>query len=298
MPDCSKMKYTTEAILLDSDFPFAFYNGVGFQADSDEAYMHNHVCLELNLAVSNGKYIIGENEYEIKKGDIFIINNYEYHVAFNASKGVMLKVIVFDADLVLNNESLDYQYIKAFYEWKSDFKHKLPAENPLSEKIARLFEEIEEEWKNQAVGYKLVIKAQLMKMLALIYRGFELSASHSQNVSQFQNDYIRIVKAIEYIDRNFCQELKLSDLAEMVHMNQNYFSTFFSKTMNCPVSTYILRRRLRKACVLLTSSKNRIVEIALDCGFNNVPYFNRTFHREFGITPQEYRKNLSKPKIQ
>lgn len=288
------MEYITEPILLDPSFPFEFYNGVEFQKSGDSSYMHNHVCLEINYAVSSGVYFIGKNEYPIEKGDIFIINNYEYHAAFNDSKGVMLKVIVFDADLIWRNESTDYQYIKAFYEQKSDFNHRLSGDNELSPKIAELFEETEREWNCRSAGYKLVIKALLLKILALIYRGFEKSEFHSEHVSQFQNDYIRIVNAIEYIDNNFKEPIQLSKLAEIVYMNPNYFSTFFSKTMNCSVTEYVLELKMRHACLLLTTSGDKISEIAVKSGFDNISYFNRAFKKKFGITPQEYRSNALK----
>lgn len=110
---------------------------------------------------------------------------------------------------------------------------------------------------------------------------------------RFQNEYIRIIDAINYIDRNFREPVTLKELAEMVHMNQNYFSTYFKNVMNCSVSTYIIRRRLKHACLLLATTEDSIIEIASASGFENVPYFNRTFKKHIGMTPGEYRNSAN-----
>lgn len=293
------MNYLSEIIKLDKDFPFAFYNGVGFSEDDfrdGKAYMHNHFCLELNYALSDGVYYIGDNQYPIQRGDIFIINNYEYHAARNNSTGVMMKIIVFDPTLVWQNDSMDYQYIKAFYEWKSDFKHRLSGNRNLSGEAAGIFAEIEREWEEKKAGYMLVIKAQLLKLLALIYRGFEESESHTEAVGKFQNDYMRIVDAVNYIDSHFQEKISLDELAEVVHMNPNYFSTFFCRVMNYPVSVYIIKQRLRYACMRLATSNDSIITIAANAGFHNVPYFNRVFKEHFGRTPMQYRKYVAEEK--
>ena len=48
--------------------------------------------------------------------------------------------------------------------------------------------------------------------------------------------------------------------------------------------------RLRKAAQLLAhSGERRISDIALDCGFNDLSYFNRCFRRRFGLTPSSAR---------
>ena len=153
---------------------------------------------------------------------------------------------------------------------------------------------MEQEYTEKATGYELIIKSLLLKLLALLYRRFEETSRCSEKIMRFQNEYIRIVDAINYIDKNFREPIKLSELAQMVHMNQNYFSTYFKNVMNCSVSTYIIRRRLKHACLRLATTEENIIEIASESGFDNVPYFNRTFKKHLGMTPKEYRNNANK----
>ena len=289
-------EHITEVFRLDKKFPFTVFKGKGFSAENvknGNVYMHNHYCLEINMALSSGgTYYIGESSYPLNKNDIFVINNYEFHYAANTTDDMELMVIIFDPELVWRNDEMDYLYIKAFYEWKDGFKHRLAAE-AVPKDITETIYEIEREWNQKAAGYQLVIKSLLLKLLALLYRRFEETGRYSEKILKFQNEYIRIIDAINYIDANFREPVTLKELSEIVHMNQNYFSSYFHKVMNCSVSTYIIRRRLKHACLLLTTTDESIIEIASDSGFENVPYFNRTFKKHLGMTPGEYRNNAN-----
>ena len=52
---------------------------------------------------------------------------------------------------------------------------------------------------------------------------------------------------------------------------------------------YVNEKRLEEAEKQLRESDKSILEIALDCGFENVTYFNRLFKRKHGIPPGKYR---------
>lgn len=55
---------------------------------------------------------------------------------------------------------------------------------------------------------------------------------------------------------------------------------------------YILQAKMKKSLILLTGSEQlTIAEIAYRLGFSNPAYFSKCFKKQFGMTPQEYRKN-------
>lgn len=287
------MDYRTEVLHIDPQFPFAVYHGGGFspaECESGTAYMHRHHSLEINYCCrGRGRYFIGEQVHSLEPGDLFIINDLEYHYAMDVSGDMQLLVIVFDADLVLSGGE-DYALIRAFYEWKTGFKHRIAADSPVVADIVPILMEMDTEWKQQEAGYRMVLKALLLKLLAVLYRGFERTEGYGERMRRFQNGYVRLAPAIAMIDQRFNEALTLDQLAETVHMNRNYFSTVFSQMMGCTVSDYIISRRLRHALQLLMSSDASIISIALDSGFRNVSYFNRTFQRQFGVSPGKYRE--------
>lgn len=290
------MDYITEVLWLDKEIPFAIYNGKGFSYRDEEenkVYMHNHHSLEINFCVSGeGQYTITDENYPILKDDIFIINNLEYHMARDVSGDLQLMVIVFDPELILEGSN-DYQYVRAFYEWKTGFKHRLPGDVFATEEIKEILKSIQTEWDTKAVGWRLVVKPLLLLLLALLYRQFESIEGYSEKVRNFHGNYIKLSPAIRYMEEHYKENIPLSVLAKEVHMSVNYFSSYFSGTMNCTVSEYLIHMRLKNACTLLTTTENSILSIALESGFENISYFNRVFRKSFGVSPGEYRKSKS-----
>ncbi|MGN0752892.1 MAG: helix-turn-helix domain-containing protein [Aristaeellaceae bacterium] len=289
------MDYRTEVLHIDPQFPFAVYHGRGFSPDEYErgaSYMHRHHSLEINYCLhGQGRYLIGEQVYPVEPGDLFFINDLEYHQAIDVSGDTRLLVIVFDADLVLSGGA-DYALIRTFYEWKTGFKHRIVADSPIVADIAPILLELDREWTQQEIACQLVIRALLIKLLALLYRGFERTEGYSEQTRQFQSGYVRLSPAMAMIDSQFREALTLEQLANSVHMNRNYFSTLFTRLMGCPVSEYLIRRRLHHAVQLLMSTDASVIAIALDSGFRNVSYFSRAFHRHFGLSPGRYREQV------
>lgn len=292
------MLYFTDYTPLAKDFPFDIYeNSIPDSVSTlidyvprypDQVLLHSHDFLEVNYVSSGeGTYYIGDETYHCKKGDILIFNNYEYHGGV-AIKDFRLKVIVFDPNYIWTGDPLDYRYLKAFYERKADFLHHL-SNNVLTEYITTIIFEIEHEWTRKEEGYKLIIKALLLKMLALLYRGFENSPQIAMQSTAFAKHYEKIAAALNHINDNFSTDITLSTLAEKCHMNPNYFSSYFKSVMNYTPFEYINKKRLDAACQRLLTTDDSITKIALDTGFHSISYFNRVFKSQMNISPQAFR---------
>lgn len=104
-----------------------------------------------------------------------------------------------------------------------------------------------------------------------------------------KNDLI-IKKCIEYIDRNFAEDLSLESVAETFYFNPSYFSTLFKNHTKINFSQYLLELRMKKGRELLEKTDLKVYEIAAAIGYNDSKYFNRVFKKEFGVTPDEYRR--------
>ncbi len=99
----------------------------------------------------------------------------------------------------------------------------------------------------------------------------------------------RIAKVCDYIEKNFENQIKLSDVAEMVSMSESAFSHFFKKKTRCTFIDYVINLRVAKACQMLSETTQTIAEICFSCGFNNLSNFIRIFKKKKGSTPSEYR---------
>lgn len=74
-------------------------------------------------------------------------------------------------------------------------------------------------------------------------------------------------------------------------MNKSAFCTFMRNHAGTSFSEYLNHIRLERAKDMLCNTDHIVSEIALDCGFQNVSYFNRLFKKQFNRTPKEIRIN-------
>ncbi|MDR2446898.1 MAG: AraC family transcriptional regulator [Treponema sp.] len=102
-----------------------------------------------------------------------------------------------------------------------------------------------------------------------------------------------IRKVINAVDFNLSTPLSLSALAEQFNAAPSNLSAQFKREKGMPLTGYINSRRLERAEQLLRTSGLYVSEIAEQCGFLDVAYFNRLFKRRHGVSPGEYRKQAA-----
>jgi AraC family transcriptional regulator len=100
----------------------------------------------------------------------------------------------------------------------------------------------------------------------------------------------RFNQVFDYIDRHLDEELPLDRLSQVAHFSKFHFHRQFSEYCGISVSRYIQLMRLKRASYrLVFNPAERIVDIALDAGFENPESFSRAFKKAFGQTPTEFR---------
>ena len=95
----------------------------------------------------------------------------------------------------------------------------------------------------------------------------------------------------DYIHANYQNDITLSSLCELVHLNRTTLNQCFKQQLNCTCIEYLLHYRLKISQELLSNTNLKIEEISSQCGFKYGSYFNRQFTKCLGISPSEFRKN-------
>ena len=254
--------------------------------------MHYHPEYELNMVInSKGERIVGDSVSDFGELDLVLIGPNVPHI--------------WKGEIEEGNHVVTIQ----FHEQLLDF--------PILKK--RLFTSIEDLLKRSLRGIEfsretnLIIKDKILKMTQV--KGFdtvlhflsilqELSVSENQKL--LANAYFspyelgnqtksrRIAKVCNYVDQQFREQIKLSDVSQLVGMSESAFSHFFRKKTQRSFVDYLNDIRVGHASQMLFETTHSIAEICYDCGFNNISYFIRVFKKKKGETPSEYRLNIKK----
>lgn len=106
-----------------------------------------------------------------------------------------------------------------------------------------------------------------------------------------------VQKAIDSIEDNLYDDIKLSDIAKKSHLSEFYFHRLFHKVTGETVMGYVRKRRLTKAAYDLKNTELNILDIAVKYQFSCGESFTRAFKKMYRITPYEYRKTNKNIKL-
>lgn len=99
-----------------------------------------------------------------------------------------------------------------------------------------------------------------------------------------------IEQAVALIERHLDDDLPLEDVAASVGLSRFALHRMFRACVGETLKGYIRKRRLTQAAYKLKDTKQRIIELAMDAGFQSQEAFTRAFQGFFGVTPGQYRR--------
>ena len=108
------------------------------------------------------------------------------------------------------------------------------------------------------------------------------------------SNFDKISEAIKYIDENLNDTLSVESIAEHFAFSPYYFHRSFTAVAGKSLIAYVRDRRVAYACKMLNETDRKVLDIALDCGFDSAQSFSRSFKSITGMSPTEYRsKNIA-----
>lgn len=103
-----------------------------------------------------------------------------------------------------------------------------------------------------------------------------------------------IAKIKNYVQNHLQEPITREELAQKLGMNADYMAKLFKQKTGELLSNYITRQKLFRAKDLLLNSTLSVSQIAVTVGFHNFSYFSKCFRDETGISPRQYRSQISR----
>ena len=100
-----------------------------------------------------------------------------------------------------------------------------------------------------------------------------------------------IYHSLDVIEKRINEKLTVENIAADVYVSKFHYMRLFREVVGDSVMDYVNKRKLTLAATALVETNAKILDIALDYGFDSRDVFTRSFKAFMGITPAEYRKN-------
>ena len=146
------------------------------------------------------------------------------------------------------------------------------------------FENATRLWKNKNTAFHMRCKAILYNIISMMQREYssKYMARSTANL---------IAPAVEYIKRNYTNEICIPELSLMCKISEDYFRKIFQNTFGTSPRKYINELKISYAKELITSGMYTVTEAAELSGYTDISYFSREFKKAFGSCPANYRKS-------
>ncbi|WP_138750821.1 AraC family transcriptional regulator [Paenibacillus sinopodophylli] len=252
--------------------------------------LHFHSSLEIGYCRGGrGQFIFENKLYEVRKGDVFIVNNTELHIAQSSMHDPSQYIFLnFDPSLFLEeNEKL----LLPFAYRSERFENHIAAGTPLSQQIGLLIQQIYEELNAKAEGYLTITRCKLLELGVILLRHYRSTFSDEQWM-KMHNSKREIEEMMLFMKERFQEPLQLTDVAEHLGWSTARTSRFVKEHTGISFIAYMTQLRISEAKKQLVTSLDSIAAISFSSGFQSLPSFYRAFNAVVGTSPQEYRKQF------
>lgn len=254
---------------------------------------HWHDTVEI-LYIVNGEFSFEINleNYLLKEGDICFLNREDLHQITGHGSGTVHDVLIFDPKILDFSypDELEENIISPFLTHRQILSPVMHPDHAGYSAVLSLFQEIAETAAKKPSDWYILCKLMLLRLFCAIK---ELKFFVTAEVALSASDKIKIdryKKLVSYIEDHYPEQITLDQLGAVISCNTQYLCRFFREITGTSPVQYLIGIRIEHACTLLRETKKPILEIGMDCGFENASYFIRKFRQLRGCTPKEYRK--------
>lgn len=242
--------------------------------------MHAHdERLEITfVSGGSGTYLVDNQKYKVKKGDIIVIEPTRIH---DEKKDANSELTVFCLGItgirlpgMRRNQILPDNAVPVL--------HPDSLEPHIQNIMMCMFEQLLLKQPKEA----LCVCSHLIAALISIIK--ELPVQYEKRpIGQSDIDFARHIKL--YLDRHYKEACSLDEIAQNLNMSTSYLAHTFKDATGYSPGQYMILRRIGEAQTLLCITKYPVTQVSTMVGYDNTNYFSSLFKKMVAMKPKEYR---------
>lgn len=269
---------------------------LGVYLDDFSDFENGYICWHWHEEVQVTMIIEGEftcqvesNEVHLQEGDIAFINAGLMHQIrpCKLAQGKLYSFI-WRGELIGGSRSSDIYRECIVPVLGGNVPYiKWDKENLEYDEMASALNNIVSLYQEKASAYQLRILLYLSQVWFHIFG--QIPEESTAVGPESERDKQRVKAAIQYMQENYQEQLKLDGIAEAAYISRSELCRSFQRTLNMTPMEFLMQYRIRQSTVLLKNRDLRISDIAEMTGFCSPSHFGSNFHKYMGCTPREYR---------
>lgn len=270
--------------------------------EGPEPHLHVHDFIEISYVTSGcGVHILGDKEYRVNKGDLFLIN---YHIphefrSFQSPDTEPINVYncVFKPEFIDVNlidykdfkDVIQYLSFRSIFSLNPDTVDDLKLSEGENPALEHIYKKMLKEFTEKEDGYIELLRGYLIELLIQIFRS--MKASFHKKTDMMSRHASLMEQSIQYLKSNYKVNVKLSELASRSFLSPTYYCKLFKDYTGATISEYIQKLRIEEACNLLKTTDLKVIAVAQKIGYSDIKHFNEVFKKLTGTTPSAYKKS-------
>lgn len=135
----------------------------------------------------------------------------------------------------------------------------------------------------------LYLEGKIIELLSVVLHGISYAKTEKiERCHLSEADYQSVRRLKAQIDAEPAKEYGNEALAKSVNMSVAKLAKCFSQVYGMPLHTYVIRKRLEYAALLLAERKCNVSEAAALAGYTNLSHFSNSFRKQYGVLPRDY----------
>lgn len=245
---------------------------------------HTHgFCMIYYVLTGQATAYIDHKAYEIKKGDIVIINKDQYHG--HRQTDSVLFYLAFDE---FQLEGAECGIIPVTQPVITPVKY--------ADEIYDCCRKIVDIQEKKDFGWEVLANVLSTELFIWILKEIDQSeAAEDSNTLQLVSFEKGVVvhTITEYFKAHYMEHISVDEIASSAYMSATYVTRIFKEVTGDTPINYLIGIRLEKAAELLREGKLHIQDISKAVGYEDPYYFSKLFKKRYDVSPTEYRKQYA-----
>lgn len=261
--------------------------------DFTEVPLHWHNEMELiYIKKGNGIVSIDLNYHSVSQGDLVIVYPGRIHSITNSDNSRLeYENIIFNINTLLPKECdrNTFEYFGHINNSDNNMTYIIRPADLHYREIISFIDEADKVCETFPAGFELKIRSCLYSFFFALHTYYSYTGGSEVSGSLFIDKMNKLKLIIRYIENNYTHAVSIHDIADECHFSESHFMKFFKQCTGTSFISYLNDYRLLIASRMLTSTDLSVTQIASECGFDNISYFNRCFKKKYGTAPSKMR---------